>query len=67
MDDALLVRGSDGVRDLSRHRDGLGRRQCAGIAQERIERLTVDELEHEIRRSLQRLETVNAGDVGMLQ
>ena len=66
VNDPLLVRGFEGLGDLPRHRQGLvERHRAAGDALRQI--VTVDELDHQGGDAAALFETVDAGDVRMIQ
>jgi hypothetical protein len=68
MNDAFLVRGGDRLRDLAGDDHRLGRRHGSGLVEQRVERLAVDEFEHEISGvTVRGFEAVNPGDVRMLK
>ncbi len=66
MDDALLVRGFERLRDLSR--DGQHFVQRNRSARDAVgERVAVDELEHERSHTISVFQSVDRADVGMIE
>ena len=66
MDDALLVRGFEGLRDLLRDRQRVGKRDRA-MRDAIGERRALDQLEHERMRRAAVLKAVDGGDVWMVE
>ena len=66
MDDAALVRGVQGIGDLSRDRERVSERQRT-LRDPFRQRLALDELEHECGAAIDVLEAINRADVGMIQ
>src|SRR4051812_30983236 len=66
MDDALLVRRSDRLRDLPRDGQRVVDRDCA-VRNTLCEVLPLDELQHNGRDSVRLFKTVDAADVGVVQ
>jgi hypothetical protein len=66
MDDAFVVRGLEGLGDLSSDEQGLVHRQRSEL-QARGEIVAVDELQHEKRLAFRLLEAVDGADVGVVE
>ena len=66
MDDAALVRGVQGLRDLTRDRERVSERQRT-LRDPFRQRLALDELEHQCGAAIDVLEAVDRADVGMIQ
>ena len=66
VDDAAVVRGLDGISELLRNGQRLGRREAA-VLQPLRQRLSVDELEDEKRRAAGFFEAVNRGNMRMTE
>ena len=66
VDDALLVRGGEAVRDLHRVVDGLARRQPA-TGEHRAQRLALEQLLDDVGSVVVRADVVDGGDVGMVE
>ena len=66
MDDPLLVRRGEALRELHRVVDGLPHRDRAGT-ETATQRLALEELGDDVRRTLVRTEVVDGGDVRVVE